>query len=48
MQTEEDQKTAPAEDRRSGGPIEPDPDREQRVGGPGRKIGKSVQQEDRK
>jgi hypothetical protein len=44
----DDQQAAPAEDRRSGGAPEPDPNREQRVGGTSRKIGKSTQQEDRK
>lgn len=48
MQKEQDQQTVPAEDRRSGGPPEPDPNREQRTGGGSRKIGKSTQQEDRK
>ena len=48
MQKEQDQQTAPADDRRSRVPTEPDPNREQRTDGEGRKIGKSVQQEDRK
>jgi hypothetical protein len=48
MQEEQDQQTAPADDRRNRVPTEPDPDREQRTGGGSRKIGKSIQQEDRK
>ncbi len=43
-----EQQTVPAADRRSRGPSEPDPNREQRTGGESRKIGKSIQQEDRK
>lgn len=48
MQKEQDQQTVPGNDRRSRGPTEPDPNREQRTGGESRKIGKSIQQEDRK
>lgn len=48
METERDQKTVAKNDRRSGGRPEPDPNPEQRTGGTSRKIGKSVQQEDRK
>jgi hypothetical protein len=48
MQKKQDQQTVPAEDERSRGATEPDPNREERTGGEGRKIGKSVQQEDRK
>ena len=48
MQKEQEQQTVPAADRRSQVPTEPDPNREQRIGGGSRKIGKSVQQEDRK
>jgi hypothetical protein len=44
---EEDRQDAP-DDRRSEGTPEPDPNRDQRVGGTGRKLGKSTQQEDRK
>ncbi|MEN6343508.1 MAG: hypothetical protein ABFC89_13230 [Methanospirillum sp.] len=42
------ERTAPPQDRRGRGAPEPDPNREQRTGGEGRKIGKSTQQEDRK
>jgi hypothetical protein len=45
---QEEQQTAPADDRRSRGTPEPDPNRRQRTGGDDRTIGKSVQQEDRK
>ncbi|MEN6517875.1 MAG: hypothetical protein ABFC38_06740 [Methanospirillum sp.] len=48
MQKEQDPQTGPADDRRSRGPTEPDPNREQRTGGESRTIGKSIQQEDRK
>jgi hypothetical protein len=48
MQNKQDQQTPPADDRRSQGPTEPDPNREQRIGGGSRKIGRSTQQEDRK
>ena len=48
MQQEQDQESPPAEDRRSRGATEPDPNREERTGDEGSKIGKSAQQEDRK
>ncbi len=46
METERDRRAG--DDRRSGGSIEPDPNAEERTGGKSGKIGKSVQQEDRK
>lgn len=48
MAKEQDQQAVPADDRRRRGPTEPDPNREQRTGGEGQKLGKSTQQEDRK
>ena len=48
MRKEQDQESPPAEDRRSRGATEPDPNREDRTGEDGSTIGKSVQQEDRK
>jgi hypothetical protein len=48
METEQEQPTASRDDRRSGGRTEPDPNAEQRTGGESSKLGKSVQQEDRK
>lgn len=42
------ERTASGDDRRSGGTPEPDPNEEERTGGKIRKIGKTIQQEDRK
>ena len=49
MQDEQkqDQQNVPT-DERSRGTTEPDPNREQRTGGEGKKLGKSTEQEDRK
>lgn len=50
--SKQDEMTAPAEaggtDRKERTATEPDPNREQRVGGEGDRIGKSTEQEDRK